>query len=128
MAWRKLDISHLGALNGFYLVFAIISKGARDKINQFTGIKKRPRLDHFFQVSITFILACFAWIFFRANNVSDSFIIIKKIFTDRGSLFLIRMILLPLFFHFWEYLFYCSLNQSGNIIREIFLFLIINPG
>ena len=76
-----------GALNGFYLIFAIISKGARDKINQFTGIKKLPWLNRFLQIIVTFILCCFAWIFFRANNVADSFVIIKKIFTNRDPLF-----------------------------------------
>lgn len=76
-----------GALNGFYLVFANISQGTRNKINQLTGIATLPRLNHFFQVLITFILCCFAWIFFRANNVSDSFLIVKKIFTAKGPLF-----------------------------------------
>lgn len=29
----------------------------------------------------------FAWIFFRANNIGDAFTIIRKIFTERGALF-----------------------------------------
>ena len=35
-----------------------------------------------------FILVAFAWIFFRANNVNDAFIIIGKIFTQHGPLFI----------------------------------------
>ena len=34
-----------------------------------------------------FVLVAFAWIFFRANSVDDAFIIIQKIFTQQGKLF-----------------------------------------
>ena len=76
-----------GALNGFYLVFAMVSQNFRNRMNQFSGINKFPVLNRSFQIVTTFMLSCFAWIFFRANTVSDSFIIVKRIFTARGSLF-----------------------------------------
>ena len=34
-----------------------------------------------------FVAVAFAWIFFRANDISDAFTIIVKIFCDRGPLF-----------------------------------------
>ena len=34
-----------------------------------------------------FVIVAFAWIFFRANNVNDAFLIIEKIFTQQGALF-----------------------------------------
>ena len=34
------------------------------------------------------ILACFAWVFFRANTLSDSINIFKKILQFKGSLFI----------------------------------------
>jgi D-alanyl-lipoteichoic acid acyltransferase DltB (MBOAT superfamily) len=77
-----------GALNGFYLIFAIISQGVRDKFNKITGIVKLPKLNHLLQILITFMLSCFAWIFFRANNLPDALLIIKKIFSFSGSLFI----------------------------------------
>jgi D-alanyl-lipoteichoic acid acyltransferase DltB (MBOAT superfamily) len=88
--WHGANWTYIiwGGLNGFYLVFAIISKGFRDKMNIFIGFKKIPVLYHFSQILITFFLACFAWIFFRANNVNDAFIIIKKISTFSGSIFM----------------------------------------
>jgi D-alanyl-lipoteichoic acid acyltransferase DltB (MBOAT superfamily) len=88
--WHGANWTYIiwGGLNGFYLVFAIISKGFRDKMNIFIGLKKIPVLYHFSQILITFFLACFAWIFFRANNVNDAFIIIKKISTFSGSIFM----------------------------------------
>ena len=88
--WHGANWTYIiwGALNGFYLVFAIISQGFRDKINRLTGIEKLPWVNHLLQIVSTFLLSCFAWIFFRANNVSDAFIIIKKIFTSRGPIFI----------------------------------------
>lgn len=76
-----------GALNGFYLVFAIVSAKLRDRINKMLGITAVPGLYHFLQVLTTFILSCFAWIFFRANNVNDAFTVIKRIFTTSGKVF-----------------------------------------
>ncbi len=88
--WHGANWTYIiwGALNGFYLVFAIISQGFRDKMNKLTGINKLNRLYHLTQVLITFFLSCFAFIFFRANNVNDAFIIVRSIFTKRGSLFI----------------------------------------
>ena len=76
-----------GTLNGFYLVFAVISQGFRNKISRLTGIEKLPGLNTLLQVLTTFMLSCFAWIFFRANNVTDAFAIIKKISTFNGPIF-----------------------------------------
>jgi D-alanyl-lipoteichoic acid acyltransferase DltB (MBOAT superfamily) len=88
--WHGANWTYIvwGALNGFYLVFAIISQRFRNKMKRLTGIEKLPRLNQVLQVVITFILSCFAWIFFRANNVTDAFFIIKKISTFGGSIFI----------------------------------------
>jgi D-alanyl-lipoteichoic acid acyltransferase DltB (MBOAT superfamily) len=87
--WHGANWTYIiwGALNGFYLIFAIISQGFRKKINKLTGIQKHPGLNHFLQILTTFILASFAWIFFRANNIKDAFLIIKKISTFSGSVY-----------------------------------------
>ena len=88
--WHGANWTYIiwGGLNGFYLIFAIISQGYRDKMNQLIGLKNIPVLYHLSQILITFFLACFAWIFFRANNLNDAFIIIKKISTFSGSIFM----------------------------------------
>ncbi len=36
----------------------------------------------FFRILITFVLVAFAWIFFRANTVSDAFYIVQNLFSD----------------------------------------------
>lgn len=75
-----------GGLNGLYLMFAIISQKYRLKFNNLIGITKLPWLYTTMQIITTFMLCAFAWIFFRANNASDAFLIIKKIFTEPGPL------------------------------------------
>jgi D-alanyl-lipoteichoic acid acyltransferase DltB (MBOAT superfamily) len=70
-----------GTLNGFYLVFGIITQSFRNKMNDLLGITKLPRFNLALQVLTTFLLTCFARIFFRANNVSEAFTIVKKIVT-----------------------------------------------
>lgn|SRR5690242_3877028 len=77
-----------GAINGFYLVFAIITHQLRSKLDKLTGLSKNPKLHKAFNIIITFLLSCFAWIFFRANNIDDAFLIIKKVFTFKGPLFI----------------------------------------
>ena len=75
-----------GALNGFYLVFALITQGARDKMNEVTGLTKLPVLHRWIQIIVTFLLTCFAWIFFRANNLNDALLIIRKMASFKGPI------------------------------------------
>jgi len=77
-----------GALNGFYLVFAIISEKWRNRFNQLVGLTKLPKLHNLLQILVTFVLACFAWIFFRANSNHDAFMTVSKIFEMKGPLYI----------------------------------------
>ena len=76
-----------GCINGLYLVFARVTQGLRNKLNQLTRVKEIPKINAFIQVLATYILVCFAWIFFRANNIHDAFTIIKKIFLLKGKIY-----------------------------------------
>jgi D-alanyl-lipoteichoic acid acyltransferase DltB (MBOAT superfamily) len=60
-----------GLLHAMYLILENLLRKS-DKIKLKNNFIKR---------FITFILICFAWIFFRANSVADAITIIKKIFT-----------------------------------------------
>lgn len=66
-----------GALHGFYLIFALVTQGFREKINKLFLLDKIP----FLATLTTFLLVTFAWIFFRAGNVNIAFYITKHIFT-----------------------------------------------
>lgn len=76
-----------GVLNGFYLIFAIATTKIRKRIVYALYIDKFPKFHDLLQTIITFALACFAWIFFRANSLQDALSIVKSIFTFKGSLF-----------------------------------------
>lgn len=66
-----------GALHGFYMVFALMTKNFRGRINRFLHLDKVP----FLSVLSTFVLVAFAWIFFRANTVQSAFYIVEHLFT-----------------------------------------------
>lgn len=66
-----------GALHGFYLIFALVTKSFREKINKIFFIDKIS----FLPALTTFILVAYAWIFFRADNVHVAFYIAKHVFT-----------------------------------------------
>ncbi|MVN20789.1 MBOAT family protein [Mucilaginibacter sp. HMF7410] len=71
-----------GALHGFYLIFALVTKNFRQKISNALFIDKII----FLPTLTTFLLVCFAWIFFRADNVQTAFYIAKHIFTGMPDL------------------------------------------
>jgi hypothetical protein len=66
-----------GALHGFYIVFALITKTPREILSRFAGLDRHKGLKNGLQVITTFVLVTAAWIFFRANSVADAFYIMK---------------------------------------------------
>jgi D-alanyl-lipoteichoic acid acyltransferase DltB (MBOAT superfamily) len=75
-----------GALHGFYLIFAIVTKTPRFKINTWIGITRIPWLFTLTQVLITYSLVTFAWIFFRANSIKEALYIAGKMPAAIGSI------------------------------------------
>src|SRR5262249_6230209 len=61
-----------GALNGAYLIASLATTDARSRLGRIVGLSRLPRLHAALQVAVTFALTCFAWIFFRANNIEDA--------------------------------------------------------
>jgi D-alanyl-lipoteichoic acid acyltransferase DltB (MBOAT superfamily) len=75
-----------GGLNGCYLILALIRQRVWKKMG-WGKISLPPFLGKVISLSTTFILICFSWIFFRANSLHDSFLIVRKIFTFKGPIF-----------------------------------------
>lgn len=67
-----------GGLHGFYLICNKIYS----KFVYFT-----PIIPKFFRIITTYLFIVFAWIFFRANNIADAFIVVSKIVSDHGKLY-----------------------------------------
>lgn len=66
-----------GLLHGFYQVVGAL----KDKL--FFGHKPNKYFPiNLISIVATFVLVCFAWIFFRANSISDAFLIVKGIYPD----------------------------------------------
>ncbi|MCD6062505.1 MAG: rane-bound O-acyltransferase family protein [Flavipsychrobacter sp.] len=68
-----------GALHGFYLVFGMLTKDARNLFANKIGITRIKWLNNTLNTVSTFTLVTIAWIFFRANNVADGLFIVKKL-------------------------------------------------
>jgi alginate O-acetyltransferase complex protein AlgI len=76
-----------GALNGFYLIYEVSTLNIRDKTASYFKLNKVPLLRTSLQIISTYFLTCFAWIFFRADSLSDSFYIISSSFKDFAMVF-----------------------------------------
>src|SRR4030042_870480 len=73
-----------GGLHGIYLVFSAFTQNIREKIHKAIGLDRVPRFHSYLRVIVTFFLVCFAWIFFRANTISDAVYIISNLFAGWG--------------------------------------------
>jgi len=71
-----------GVLHGFYLIFSKVTSNFRRRISIYVGLHRRSLLRNVWKTSVTFILVCFSWIFFRASNLADAVYIIKNLFTN----------------------------------------------
>ena len=82
--WHGANWTYIvwGALNGFYLVFAIISQKFRNRVAEASGITKFPKLYNWIQFLTTFALICISWVFFRARTIADAIYILKSMFAD----------------------------------------------
>jgi D-alanyl-lipoteichoic acid acyltransferase DltB (MBOAT superfamily) len=71
-----------GALHGFYIVFANITRSTRTRFNKLLRIERMDSVNQIIQITTTFLLVSFAWIFFRSSSITDCSYIIKKIFSN----------------------------------------------
>jgi alginate O-acetyltransferase complex protein AlgI len=75
-----------GALHGTYLVAESITQPARTQLAQRLGLAVWPSLLRALGVATTLVLVAYAWIFFRANSMSDALYISTHIFQGWGKL------------------------------------------
>lgn len=73
-----------GLLHGIYRVLGDLTYKKREKLYSQMGIDTKDRYVRMLRTALTFVLVCFAWIFFRANNVTELLLILKKLFTTFG--------------------------------------------
>ncbi len=71
-----------GFLNALFIMPSIIMKTNRNNLEIVAKGRLLPTLKELFQIVVTFGLAVFAWIFFRAENISHAFSFISGIFSS----------------------------------------------
>ncbi|MBL0043443.1 MAG: MBOAT family protein [Flavobacteriales bacterium] len=80
--WHGANWTYIiwGSIHGLYLILAAIFVPYWKTFDQATGFSKWPRIKRWANVLITFHLVLLAWVFFRANNVHDAFLVCERIF------------------------------------------------
>ena len=124
-----------GALNAIYFLPLLVFKLNRKNID-FESNSFIPSLADFLKISITFILTCFAWIFFRADSVEHAFSFINHIFNE--TLFQIpqiipkKLLILILIFNCieWlgkkeEYAIYSMISWKNRFVKYSVYFALI---
>jgi len=75
-----------GVVNGVYLVIGLWTEKIRNTVTRSIGLSRFPRVHNAAKVTITFILTCLAWVFFRARNISDAFYILTHMWSGWGAM------------------------------------------
>jgi alginate O-acetyltransferase complex protein AlgI len=70
-----------GALNAIYFLPLLLTNNNRNNLGDVAEGKLLPSLRELFAMLTTFILTVFAWIFFRAENLSHAFSYIRGVFS-----------------------------------------------
>lgn len=70
-----------GALSAVYFLPLMLTNKNRKHLNVVADGKILPSLTEVFEITLTFILTTFAWIFFRADNITTAFAYIEKMFS-----------------------------------------------
>ncbi|NLC67609.1 MAG: MBOAT family protein [Clostridiaceae bacterium] len=74
-----------GALHGAFSVTGRALSPLKQKAAGITRLYKLPSIYNAVRVLFTFSLVSFAWIFFRANTISDALYIVSHLFSDLGK-------------------------------------------
>ncbi len=77
-----------GAINGLYLIFDKMSEKTVNQIWSKLNFRKEVQYRSLLSFFTTFILINFAWIFFRSSSLNDAFLVIERIFTAQGTLYI----------------------------------------
>ena len=85
--WHGANWTYIvwGALHGFYVIFFGLTENLWKRISEIVRLSKFPRLERGIATFSTFSLVTFAWIFFRANSLSDSMTVVQGLFNGWGA-------------------------------------------
>ena len=87
-----------GFLNALFFLPLLLTNNNRNHIDVVASNKMLPSIKEIFQIGVTFVLTCFAWIFFRADNIAQSIDYIKNIFLINKGQSIVPTVLIVLIF------------------------------
>ena len=70
-----------GVLNAVYFIPLLLTGYNRKNIGVIADGRHLPSIKEFFQIGSTFTLTCVAWVFFRAENISEAYLYLYSIIT-----------------------------------------------
>lgn len=70
-----------GGIHGILQILEAVTRPVRKRIIKVLHLDNNPVMA-VLSICITFSIVCFAWIFFRANTISDAIYIVSHLFTD----------------------------------------------
>lgn len=74
-----------GAIHGIYRIVGTLTKKPRERLLSRLGYDDDSTPVVWVRRVLTFILISFAWIFFRANSISDAFTLVSRLFSFTGG-------------------------------------------
>ncbi|MBR5308769.1 MAG: MBOAT family protein [Clostridia bacterium] len=79
--WHGANMTFViwGALHGFYQIIGRLTIKARNAMLSKIGLSEESILVKVWRTFFTFVLVTFAWIFFRANSISDLGVLLSKL-------------------------------------------------
>lgn len=75
-----------GALHALYQIVGTLTYKKREVLLSKIGLSEESAVVCGVRRAVTFILVCIAWIFFRANSISDALLLFKNLFTSHASI------------------------------------------
>ncbi len=76
-----------GLLNALFFIPLLLTKNNRKNLDEISENKLLPSLKETFQMFTTFLLTCFAWIFFRAKDIDQALSYCAGILNSRSGNF-----------------------------------------
>lgn len=79
--WHGSNYTYIvwGMLMGFYMIASVLTRKFRRRSVRLLKLQKVPLVHNSMRITMTFLLVCLAWVFFRANTVHDAVYIISHL-------------------------------------------------
>ncbi|MBE5912938.1 MAG: MBOAT family protein [Pseudobutyrivibrio ruminis] len=80
--WHGAAFTYIfwGVLHGIYQIIEDLLKSHTDKLLEVLSINPKNKVLYVCKIIVTFIFVDIAWVFFRANSISDAFTVFKNSF------------------------------------------------